>query len=349
MPLPPPATSDALQDTPILVRVENLVKYFPVSAGFFRGHDLNVHAVDGVDLIVRQGETLGLVGESGCGKTTLGRLILRLEEPTSGRIFFDGNDITHLRRSEMKQLRRRMQIIFQDPYSSLNPRRTVGSIIGEPLTVHGIGTRAERRSKVAELMEEVGLRPEYVTRYPHEFSGGQRQRIGIARALALNPSLIIADEPVSALDVSIRSQVINLLEDLQDRHNLTYVFISHDLSVVEHIADRDAVMYLGKIVELGDKRRIYEETLHPYTEALISAVPVPDPKAKRHRIILEGDVPSPIEPPSGCRFHPRCWLRIPVCTEVEPPLNDVGHQHFAACHVRAPHAETIAAYQRPAA
>lgn len=345
MSLPSPASSIAFEEGEDLVVIEGLVKHFPVAAGFFQGHDLKVHAVDGVNLTIRRGETLGLVGESGCGKSTLGRLILRLEEPTSGRIVFDGLDISSYNRSQMKQLRRRMQIIFQDPYSSLNPRRTVGSIIGEPLNVHGIGTRADRRRKVAELMEEVGLRPEYLTRYPHEFSGGQRQRIGIARALALNPSLIVADEPVSALDVSIRSQVINLLEDLQDSHGLTYLFISHDLSVVEHISDRVAVMYLGKIVELGDKTSIYEDTLHPYTEALISAVPVPDPDAKRHRIILEGDVPSPIDPPSGCRFHPRCWLRIPICEKIEPALTDVGNAHLAACHVRAPAPELPAAQQ----
>lgn len=345
MPPPSPAAPIARAEVSALVQIEGLVKYFPVSAGFFRSHNLYVHAVDGVDLTISRGETLGLVGESGCGKSTLGRLILRLEEPSAGRIVFDGIDIASLSRSELKLLRRRLQIIFQDPYSSLNPRRTVGSIIGEPLIVHGIGTRSDRRRKVNELMEEVGLRPEYVSRYPHEFSGGQRQRIGIARALALNPSLIVADEPVSALDVSIRSQVINLLEDLQERHGLTYLFISHDLSVVEHIADRVAVMYLGRIVELGDTRRIFQETLHPYTEALISAVPVPDPDAKRGRIILEGDVPSPLDPPSGCRFHPRCWLRMPICKEIEPRLFDVGNEHSAACHVRAPHPETIGAYR----
>ena len=249
---------------------------------------------------------------------------------------FEGTDISGLNASETKKVRRRMQVIFQDPYSSLNPRKTVESIIMEPLTIHNIGTRSERREKVVQLMEEVGLRPEYIKRYPHEFSGGQRQRIGIARALALNPSLIIADEPVSALDVSIRSQVLNLMEDLQEKYGLTYLFVSHDLSVVEHISDRVAVMYLGKIVEIGTKSDIYERTLHPYTEALLSAVPIPDPTVKRKRIILEGDVPSPIDPPSGCRFHPRCWLRIPVCKEVIPPLHDVGEGHMAACHVRAP-------------
>ena len=319
-----------------LLTLEHLVKYFPVPRGFLQPEKLFVHAVDGVNLEIRRGETLGLVGETGCGKSTLGRLILRLEKPTSGRILFDGVDIAPLRPRAMKEVRRKMQIIFQDPYSSLNPRKTVESIIMEPLTIHGVGSREERRQKVRDLMDEVGLRPEYLKRYPHEFSGGQRQRIGIARALALNPSLIVADEPVSALDVSIRSQALNLLEDLQEKYGLTYLFISHDLSVVEHISDRVAVMYLGKIVEIGAKEEIYERPLHPYTEALLSAVPVPDPSRKSARIILEGDVPSPLYPPSGCRFHPRCWLRIPICTEVEPPLHDVGGGHAAACHVRAP-------------
>lgn len=320
-----------------LVRCERLVKYFPIKIGMFQRGEAYVHAVDKVDLGIERGETLGLVGESGCGKTTLGRVILGLERPTSGQVLFDGKDINKLGAHEMKQLRRRMQIIFQDPYSSLNPRRTVRSTIMEPLTIHGIGTAAERRERVMSLMEEVGLRPELADRYPHEFSGGQRQRIGIARALALNPSLIIADEPVSALDVSIRSQVLNLLEDLQEKYGLTYLFISHDLSVVEHISDRVAVMYLGKIVEIGSRNQIFDETLHPYTEALLSAVPKPDPDSKGQRIILEGDVPSPIDPPAGCRFHPRCWLRIPVCSQMEPRLHEVGNGHAAACHVRAPY------------
>ncbi len=319
-----------------LVRVEELLKYFPVRGGFFRGDSLQVHAVDNVNLEIRRGETLGLVGESGCGKSTLGRLILGLEKPTSGRVLFEGVDLTTISRHEMKHLRRKMQIIFQDPFSSLNPRRTVQNTLMEPLTVHGIGTRSQRHEKVLALLDEVGLSPEHLQRYPHEFSGGQRQRIGIARALALNPSLIVADEPVSALDVSIRSQVLNLLEDLQEKYGLTYLFISHDLSVVEHIASRVAVMYLGKIVEIGAKMSIYETPLHPYTEALLSAVPIPDPARKQERIILQGDVPSPIDPPSGCRFHPRCWLMIPVCRELGPPLVDVGGGHMAACHVRAP-------------
>lgn len=340
------SVASELQTDRNLVRVERLVKYFPVREGFYQHEKLNVHAVDGVDLQIRSGETLGLVGETGCGKSTLGRLILRLEQPTSGRIIFEGRDISTLGSTEMKRLRRRMQIIFQDPYSSLNPRHTVERIIGEPLAIHGIGSRTERRQKVLSLMDEVGLRPEYLSRYPHEFSGGQRQRIGIARALALHPSLIVADEPVSALDVSIRSQVINLLVDLQEKYDLTYLFISHDLSLVELISDRVAVMYLGKIVEIGDKEDLFKQTLHPYTEALFSAVPVPDPETRRERIILEGDVPSPIDPPSGCRFHPRCWLRIPVCRVLEPPLKDMGNGHMAACHVRAPDTETLARFQR---
>jgi oligopeptide/dipeptide ABC transporter ATP-binding protein len=314
----------------------DLVKYFPVKKGFFAGEAAHVHAVDGVNLDIVRGETLGLVGESGCGKSTLGRLILRLEKPTSGKVLFEARDISDLGAHDMKEVRRKMQVIFQDPYSSLNPRKSIRSILMEPLVIHRIGSQSDRLRKVEQLMGDVGLRPEYLDRYPHEFSGGQRQRIGIARALALNPSLIVADEPVSALDVSIRSQVLNLMEDLQEKYGLTYLFVSHDLSVVEHISDRVAVMYLGKIVEIGSKADIYDRTLHPYTEALMSAVPIPDPKAKRKRIILEGDVPSPINPPSGCRFHPRCWLRIPICSEVEPPLHDEGGAHSAACHVRAP-------------
>ncbi|MEW6137546.1 MAG: dipeptide ABC transporter ATP-binding protein [Thermodesulfobacteriota bacterium] len=325
-------------DAPVtpLIRVEGVEKHFPVRTGFLGGIAASLRAVDGVDLEIYPGETLGLVGESGCGKSTLARLILGLERPTAGRVIFDGQDLGTLSSRQMKLIRRRMQIIFQDPYSSLNPRKTVESIIMEPLVIHRIGSRSERIERVKELMDEVGLRAEFRGRYPHEFSGGQRQRIGIARALALRPSLIIADEPVSALDVSIRSQVLNLLEDLQEKYGLTYLFVSHDLSVVEHISDRVAVMYLGKIVEIGSRRQVYRQTLHPYTEALLSAVPIPDPTVKRKRIVLEGDVPSPIDPPSGCRFHPRCWLRIPLCVHVVPPLHDVGDKHAAACHVRAP-------------
>jgi oligopeptide/dipeptide ABC transporter ATP-binding protein len=324
------------QPSDILVQVEALFRHFPIRRGFFQHAAQTVRAVDGVDLEIVRGETLGLVGESGCGKSTLARLILGLDRPTSGKILFDGIDIGSLSRGEMNLLRRRMQIIFQDPYSSLNPRKSIQGTLMEPLTIHRIGSREERAKKVAELMEEVGLRPEFATRYPHEFSGGQRQRIGIARALALNPSLIIADEPVSALDVSIRSQVLNLLQELKERHGLTYLFISHDLSVVEHISDRVAVMYLGKIVEIGPKTAIYQQPAHPYTEALLSAVPVPDPTRKTARILLEGDVPSPIDPPSGCRFHPRCRLRIAICQDQEPLLQKLREGHQAACHVRAP-------------
>ncbi|MFH1113164.1 MAG: dipeptide ABC transporter ATP-binding protein [Pseudomonadota bacterium] len=336
MSLPDSSTVERYDSAEELVRLEELVKYFRVQQGFFQREEGEIHAVDGVDLQIFRRETLGLVGESGCGKSTLAKVILRLEEPTSGRVLFEGADISRLNAAEMKQVRRKMQIIFQDPYSSLNPRRTVQSIIMEPLVIHGIGTKRQRIEKTAALMQEVGLRPEYAKRYPHEFSGGQRQRVGIARALALNPSLIIADEPVSALDVSIRSQVLNLMEDLQERYGLTYLFVSHDLSVVEHIADRVAVMYLGRIVEIGSRKAIFDATLHPYTEALMSAVPIPDPTVNRSRRILEGDVPSPMNPPSGCRFHPRCWLKIPICGETVPQLHDVGDGHMAACHVRAP-------------
>lgn len=318
-----------------LVRVEDVYKHYPVRKSFFQRGHLTVHAVDGVSLSVFDGETLGLVGESGCGKSTLGKLILRLETPTSGRILFEGTDIASIKGSELKEIRKRMQVIFQDPYSSLNPRRTIKNTIMEPLVIHGIGDKAQRNQKVYELMEEVGLRKDQATRYPHEFSGGQRQRIGIARALALNPKLIIADEPVSALDVSIRSQVLNLMKDLQEKYGLSYLFVSHDLSVVEYISDRIAVMYLGKIVEIGPKSLVYNFPGHPYTEALLSSAPVPDPGAKTRRIILRGDVPSPMDPPPGCRFHTRCPIRINLCSELEPILKETDGGRLVACHVRA--------------
>lgn len=320
----------------ILLEVRNLKKYFPVRRGVLRRVVAHVKAVDGISFFIRQGETLGLVGESGCGKTTAGRTILRLIDPTDGSILFrnDGNivDIAKLSNRALKPLRRQMQIIFQDPYSSLNPRMTIGDIIGEPLVVHGVGTAAEREARVKELLEAVGLNPQYMKRYPHEFSGGQRQRIGIARALALGPKLIICDEPVSALDVSIQAQVINLLEDLQKEFGLTYLFIAHDLSVVRHISDRVAVMYLGKIVEMAETEELFRNPRHPYTEALLSAVPVPDPDYQRERIILKGDVPSPVNPPSGCYFHPRCPYAQPICKEQEPAFVDIGGEHFASCH-----------------
>src|SRR6266496_2062754 len=318
-----------------LLQAEHVVKYFPIKRGIlFQRKMARVHAVDDVSLEVQRGETLGLVGESGCGKSTLGRSFVRLFPLTDGRIVFDGQDITRLSRSGMRPLRRELQIIFQDPYASLNPRKRVGQIVGAPLAIHGIGDRRERKRQVQELLEKVGLSPEHYNRYPHEFSGGQRQRIGVARALALRPKLVIADEPVSALDVSIQAQVINLLADLQEDFDLTYVFIAHDLGVVRHVSDRIAVMYLGKIVELSPAEELYERPIMPYTEALLSAVPIPDPEraAARERIVLEGDVPSPINPPSGCRFHPRCRYATQVCKEIEPPLVDYGNGHLAACH-----------------
>jgi len=314
-----------------LLETREVVKHYPVTGGVLLRQIAAVRAVDGVSLNILPAETLGLVGESGCGKSTLGRLILRLEEPTRGDILFQGQSILGYDPKKMRELRREMQIIFQDPFSSLNPRKSVAHIVGEPLFVHGMTNRREREARVLELLEVVGLKREHMRRYPHQFSGGQRQRIGVARALALNPKLIICDEAVSALDVSIRGQVINLLQDLQEEFGLTYLFISHDLSVVEHISDRVAVMYLGKLVELADSETLYKTPLHPYTQALLSAAPVPDPRRKKKRIVLSGDVPSPIDPPPGCRFHTRCLYAKDVCRQQDPPFREVRENHFAAC------------------
>jgi peptide/nickel transport system ATP-binding protein/oligopeptide transport system ATP-binding protein len=332
-----------------LVEVRDLKKHFPIHAGVFSRVSGQVYAVDGVSFEIGRGETLGLVGESGCGKSTVGRTILRLLEPTSGRILVNGADITHLGRSAIQPYRRQMQMIYQDPYASLNPRMSAGEIVGEPLVIHQVGSAAERRERVAQLFERVGLRPEATSLFPHEFSGGQRQRIGIARALALSPELIVGDEPVSALDVSIQAQIINLLIDLQDELGLSYLFVAHDLAVVEHISHRVAVMYLGHIVEMTDKRSLFDTPLHPYTEALLSAVPIPKARARgRKRVILSGDVPSPINPPSGCHSHTRCPYAMARCRVEVPALREVAPGHLASCHlhdagVRFPLAQTASA------
>jgi oligopeptide transport system ATP-binding protein len=337
-----PATGDmsATATNGDLLQLEDVKVWFPIKEGIvFERHIGDVRAVDGVSFAVRRGETLGLVGESGCGKSTTGRAIIRLYRATEGRIVFDGTDITEMSGAPLRSIRRRMQMIFQDPYASLNPRMNVATIITEPMEIHGVGTPRERRERGRELLSTVGLNPEFGVRYPHEFSGGQRQRIGVARALALNPDLVVADEPISALDVSIQAQIINLLERLQGEFGLTYLFVAHDLSVVTHISDRIAVMYLGRIVELAGSRDLNRHPLHPYSVALLSAIPIPDPvvESRRRRIILKGDVPSPVSPPSGCRFHTRCWLRDrlgnpEICTTVDPPLHEVATGHDVACH-----------------
>jgi oligopeptide transport system ATP-binding protein len=319
-----------------LLEIRNLKKYFPVGGGLFSRRKGEVRAVDGVDLTVEEGETLGLVGESGCGKSTLGRTLLRLIEPTEGEIVFQGKNLLGLSPREMRNMRREMQIIFQDPYASLNPRMRVGDIVGEGLEIHKLAVGKKKRERIMELLNQVGLREDHYDRYPHEFSGGQRQRIGIARALAVNPNFIVADEPVSSLDVSIQAQIINLLQELQEKMHLTYFFISHDLRVVEHISHRVAIMYLGKIVEIAPSETIYRDAKHPYTRALLSAVPILDPDRRKERIVLQGDVPSPVNPPSGCSFHPRCPYREDICDKVEPKLEFSADGHGVSCHVFGP-------------
>ena len=331
--------ADSTASMPLL-KVEHLTKEFPAGSSAFGGrfNKRVVSAVNDVSFEIHAGETFGLVGESGCGKSTTGRAIMRLDPPTSGKVYFQGKDVSQMNKKELKAMRREMQFIFQDPYASLNPRMTIGEIVSEPMTIHGIGTKEERLERVRELLDVVGLNPEHINRYPHEFSGGQRQRVGIARAFILRPKLIICDEPVSALDVSIQAQVLNLLKDLQDKYGTAYLFIAHDLSVVQHISDRVAVMYLGKMVELSDWKSLYAEPNHPYTQSLLSAVPVPDPDIQktRKRIILAGDPPSPIDPPSGCRFHTRCPIAKEICSKEAPEWREVADGHFCACHMAAP-------------
>ncbi len=335
MPEAAAASAGAPQNDDVLLEVKDLKMYFPVSSGMlFQRTVAYVKAVDGVSFTVKRGETLGLVGESGCGKTTTGRCILQLYKPTAGEVIFEGQNLSELKTKQMRAMRREMQVIFQDPYSSLNPRMTAGNIIGEPLIVHGlVKGKAEYREKVADLLLNVGLNPYMADRFPHEFSGGQRQRIGVARSLSVSPKFIVADEPVSALDVSIQAQIINLLEDLQEQFNLTYLFIAHDLSVVRHISDRVGVMYLGHLVEMAERNEIYRNPIHPYTKALLSAVPIPDPvlDAQRERVLLSGEVPSPLNPPSGCVFHPRCPVANDTCSEILPELREVEPDHYAAC------------------